>query len=382
MVQFLPQNALQAPNMNVDFSPISNAIDSNRRNALALKEDARQEQELSMRRQSHSASMADRGRENETKLAQRVAGLSQMVMNEPDPVKQQQMWGKFTSADPRIAKTLTQYGFDPNDHINGPKFIIAQARGYQDPMEARKAELQNKYLEAQIGAANQRQDQTKVMEVNGRLVRIPQSGAAEEIYNAGPNQQNAPSGYMYNQQGALTHIPGGPADPSSKPLTESQSKDAMLADRVLRSEQNIDRVAGINPDGTPKQGAYNPARSANRFFPDDMFGANMFNSKEWQQYQQSARESIAAVLRKDTGAAVTASEWDLYFPMLFPQPGDGPEVILQKKQLRERTGAALKGSSGPAYDRMFPAQPNKSNDPVVPPGLQLPPGARYIGPAQ
>jgi hypothetical protein len=315
-----------------------------------------------MRRQSHSASMADRGRENETKLAQRVAGLSQMVMNEPDPVKQQQMWGKFTSADPRIAKTLTQYGFDPNDHINGPKFIIAQARGYQDPTEARKAELQNKYLEAQIGAANQRQDQTKVMEVNGRLVRIPQSGAAEEIYNAGPTQKDAPSGYRYNDRGGLDPIPGGPGDK----LTEGESKDALFAERMIRSEQNIDRVAPIDEKGNFK--GYNPTGWRQNWAPDapalsNLYTANLMNSNEWQQHQRAARESLSAILRKDTGAAVSDEEFALYYPTYFPVPGDGPEVVLQKKQARLRAAQGLRGASSRAFERMYPGYDQQQGQP-------------------
>lgn len=138
-------------------------------------------------------------------------------------------------------------------------------------------------------------------------------------------------------------------------MREYQTKDAMWADRLLRAEKQIDDVAGIDAKtGKPAQGAYNPARAANAWWPDNAYGANLANSKEWQQYQQAAREGIAAILRKDTGAAVTQTEWDLYFPMLYPQPGDSPEVVAQKKASREANAKALRASSGPAFDRMFP----------------------------
>jgi hypothetical protein len=138
-------------------------------------------------------------------------------------------------------------------------------------------------------------------------------------------------------------------------MREYQTKDAMWADRLLRAEKRIDDVAGIDAKtGKPAQGAYNPARAANAWWPDNAYGANLANSKEWQQYQQAAREGIAAILRKDTGAAVTQTEWDLYFPMLYPQPGDSPEVVAQKKASREANAHALRASSGRAFEKMFP----------------------------
>jgi hypothetical protein len=40
--------------------------------------------------------------------------------------------------------------------------------------------------------------------------------------------------------------------------------------------------------------------------------------------------------------------------MLYPQPGDKPEVVAQKQRARQAAAGALRASSGPAYDRMFP----------------------------
>lgn len=145
-----------------------------------------------------------------------------------------------------------------------------------------------------------------------------------------------------------------------KSLKEHETKDAMWAERLLRSDGEIGKIAGIDQEtGKPLAGAYNPARGANRFAPDspgiaNLYTANLFNSTNWQRYQQAAREGIAAVLRKDTGAAVTQQEWDLYFPMLYPQPGDAPEVVLQKQRSRQAAAQAMRAASGPAFDRMFP----------------------------
>lgn len=187
-----------------------------------------------------------------------------------------------------------------------------------------------------------------------------------------PKARNAPAGYRWSADGgSLEPIPGGPASGAKRDLKEYQTKDAMLAERLMRAEAAIDKVAGIDATGAPrateddkgnKTTAYNPAQKRNAWWPDSGYLglANAANSSDWQQYQQAAREGIASILRKDTGAAVTQTEWDLYFPMLYPQPGDAPGVVLQKKRAREAASQALRGSSGPAFDVMFP------NGPAIP----------------
>lgn len=129
---------------------------------------------------------------------------------------------------------------------------------------------------------------------------------------------------------------------------EYQTKDALWAERMGRAE--ITMRGNI---GTPDNPTYNPGSKLNRFWPDDgMLG--MLNSEKWKTYQGGAREWIAALLRKDTGAAVTQSEWDLYFPTYFPQPGDSAKVQSEKLERRIAEARKLRSSSGPVFDRMNP----------------------------
>jgi hypothetical protein len=184
----------------------------------------------------------------------------------------------------------------------------------------------------------------------------------------GEGENKPPAGYRFAADGkSLEPIPGGPAAGSKRDLKEYQTKDAMFAERMNRAEKVLESVAAIDEKGQPKAGAYNPAQNSNAWWPDDGYGgiANLTNSKEWQQYQQAAREGIAAILRKDTGAAVTETEWNLYFPMYYPQPGDSPEVVAQKKASRDAAAQALRGSSGPAYEVMFGADGQKNRTSVA-----------------
>lgn len=345
---FNPRNAL------LDLSPVTNAIDGNRRNALMMRESDRQDQELGLREKQVEQSMKTTAMQQEKIMAERSAGLAQMALNEKDPAKRTAIMNRVYSMHPDFTKNLSAHGVDPNDHQTVANFLVAEARGYQDPLERQKQEAQLGLIRAQTNAANQRVDQSKVMEVNGRLVRVPQSGPAEEIYNAGPDTSKLPQGYTLGPDGAsLKAIPGGPADK----LTESESKDALFAERMLRSERDLSSVIPTNDKGDFTK--YNPTGAAQAWMPDDpkwsnLWTANMVNSKEWQQYRRAARESLSAILRKDTGAAVTDEEFNTYFPTYFPIPGDSPQVVKQKEKARNMVAQGLRGASHRAFERMYP----------------------------
>jgi hypothetical protein len=62
---------------------------------------------------------------------------------------------------------------------------------------------------------------------------------------------------------------------------------------------------------------------------------------EFQIARQAGDEFLQAILRKDTGAAITADEQQLYGVTYLPQPGDGPAVLQTKREARARALAAL-----------------------------------------
>lgn len=130
--------------------------------------------------------------------------------------------------------------------------------------------------------------------------------------------------------------------------TESQTKDASYAERMLRAEAGLREV--VPTDDAGKFLKYDPTSSMFRFLPD----WNVTNSTEWQQYNRNAREGIAAILRKDTGAAVSDTEWAWYFPMYYPQPGDSAQVVKDKQDARISVARGLRNGSGGAFDQMFP----------------------------
>ncbi|MBH3341002.1 hypothetical protein I5L51_17970 [Pseudomonas mendocina] len=81
---------------------------------------------------------------------------------------------------------------------------------------------------------------------------------------------------------------------------------------------------------------------------------NSLVSKERQQAEQSGREVLAAILRKDTGAAITQQEMEIYGAMYLPQPGDSDEVLNQKADARTRALASIRGGLGTAERKAAP----------------------------
>ena len=247
---------------------------------------------------------------------------------------------------------LTPQELDP---VTGPGLLMAEAGQWRDPREDTLKDLEVERARsgidlnrAQMAAASRRAD--NVVEVNGRLVRVEPGGGATEIYSSPmAGREKPPSGFEWDpaKPGALRPIAGGPGEFRS--FTETQTKDAGFGARMLRAEDSLDSVMK----------RYDPTRALNAYFPDqsgfsNLYTANLINSKEWQQYIQAARESMAALLRKDTGAAVTDQEFELYFPMYYPQPGDSEEVVAQKKAGRVEIARGLASSSGGAFEKAYP----------------------------
>jgi len=63
-------------------------------------------------------------------------------------------------------------------------------------------------------------------------------------------------------------------------------------------------------------------------------------------YEQAQKEFIAAILRKESGGAITKDEFSEYGKIYFPQPGDGPEVLTQKAIARDKAAKSLLEMAG------------------------------------
>lgn len=79
---------------------------------------------------------------------------------------------------------------------------------------------------------------------------------------------------------------------------------------------------------------------------------SMFQSAELQKQQQAERNFVNAILRKESGAAISPTEFASAEQQYFPRSGDAPEVLAQKKQNREQALAGLATEGGSAFERI------------------------------
>lgn len=74
---------------------------------------------------------------------------------------------------------------------------------------------------------------------------------------------------------------------------------------------------------------------------------NYLTSGNFQQYDQAQRDFVNAVLRRESGAAISESEFQNARKQYFPQPGDGKEVLDQKARNRQLAVQSLHQSADP-----------------------------------
>ena len=70
-------------------------------------------------------------------------------------------------------------------------------------------------------------------------------------------------------------------------------------------------------------------------------------STEFKSYDQARTNFVNAVLRRESGAAIAASEFESANKQYFPQPFDPPEIIAQKRATRELATTMMLAASGP-----------------------------------
>jgi hypothetical protein len=87
------------------------------------------------------------------------------------------------------------------------------------------------------------------------------------------------------------------------------------------------------------------------------------------QLQQAQRDFVNAQLRRESGAAISESEFDNARKQYFPQPGDSDAVVAQKKEARERAQQNMGRGAGGAYRPNAPvpapASPGRGGSPTV-----------------
>jgi hypothetical protein len=173
----------------------------------------------------------------------------------------------------------------------------------------------------------------------------PSSGKSSLSYG-----ENNRSDTIAGPDGKLIQIPEG-LDPSARKvfvnevarnnakvvggeLTEAQAKSTIYASKMEQSNKSISDTQGTSLVGKVASGV--PL-------------GNYAQSADYQKYKQASSNFITALLRQESGAAISKSEFERYDKEYMPQPGDTREVLSQKSEARRVAIEGMKKGAGPSY---------------------------------
>ena len=87
---------------------------------------------------------------------------------------------------------------------------------------------------------------------------------------------------------------------------------------------------------------------------------------ELKQQNQAETNFLTAVLRKESGAAISPEEFKMGEANYFPRVGDTPKVLEQKRQARLQAIEGLKAAAGPAWEQVKSAPISQQKAPTKP----------------
>lgn len=197
----------------------------------------------------------------------------------------------------------------------------------------------------------------------GRYVQETKAAGQTPLDRIGYEQAKKGNGFSVTSPDGTTIQMGGAA----KPFTEGQSKDNVFATRAKGALALLD----------PKADSLT-SRKDRALDVLPMGIGREFQNPDFQLAEQAGLEFLQAILRKDTGAAITPQETDSYGRVYLPQPGDGPEVLQQKAGARQRAVDALNSGMSAAQMLAVELALTKDGQPPEPTGGELAPDLQSV----
>jgi hypothetical protein len=159
--------------------------------------------------------------------------------------------------------------------------------------------------------------------------------AAQRQFQAEQNQLNR-EGRMDYARLAAGLAASNRVAPQDKPLTEYQGKAVTFGTRAAQSHNILNALENnVNPVSVAA------SRKGGML-------VNWALDPQTRQVEQAQRDFINAVLRQESGAAIGQNEYESAARQYFPEPGDPPEVIAQKRASREAQIRGFTKQAGPA----------------------------------
>jgi hypothetical protein len=115
--------------------------------------------------------------------------------------------------------------------------------------------------------------------------------------------------------------------------TEGQANATLYGDRAEQAHKQIEELSKVVDLSGPKVAVQGKS-------------PNFLKSAPVQQFEQAKRNFINSILRRESGAVISPSEFENGDKQYFEQFGDSDEVIEQKRMNRETAIAGLKNAAG------------------------------------
>lgn len=148
---------------------------------------------------------------------------------------------------------------------------------------------------------------------------------------------------IFGPDGKPLIVRGGPG--AGVKFTEGQSKDNVYATRANGALQKLESSIDPNNPNGPTFASTLTSRAGRVGEALDGWtlglSREMMQTPEFQTATTAGDEFLQAILRKDTGAAITPQEQGLYGKTYLPQPGDGDQQLAYKAEARKRAVAAI-----------------------------------------
>lgn len=226
---------------------------------------------------------------------------------------------------------------------------LAQTLTYKDQLDQHNKSIDQQLQAAQFGET-QRHNQATEGNAAGQLA-IAQQNAATEAANGLTRglEYDAKNGVVVNKRTGQTvqvrDAQGNPIANAVGNLNGEQSNAVAFGARALDAQNTLRQ---LEAGGTTNTNMINRAASALPVVGGIAGSAtNWLNNDQQQSYDQAKRNFVSAVLRKESGAAISESEFANEDKKYFPQAGDSPSTIEQKARARDLAIEGLKAQAGP-----------------------------------
>lgn len=132
--------------------------------------------------------------------------------------------------------------------------------------------------------------------------------------------------------------------------SESRSNAALFGSRVQQAEKVFE---GLEKEGFDRSKPGDIGVAGGLINAPLIGGAaRMMANPKLLRQEQAERNFVNAVLRRESGAAISQGEFDSAEKQYFPRVGDPAPVLSQKKENRRLALAGLQAAAGPAFDKV------------------------------